>query len=156
MRGQRRVHAIGVGFPPTGRTLDIGEQKRHDTRRCSRRSSRHSRRMPHGPHPHLGTSWECGVKQLWSEATTSKLVRMQTRPLGRTGLDVAPVALGTASIGEMFGPATVDDAVNVVHRAIERGVNVIDTSVHYGSAEERLGVALAGRRDRVILATKAG
>jgi L-galactose dehydrogenase len=112
--------------------------------------------MPHGPHPHLGTSWECRVKHLWSEAATSKLVRMQTRPLGRTGLDVAPVSLGTASIGEMFGRATVDDAVNVVHRAIERGVNVIDTSVHYGSAEERLGVALADRRDRVILATKAG
>jgi aryl-alcohol dehydrogenase-like predicted oxidoreductase len=81
---------------------------------------------------------------------------MQTQPLGETGLDVAPIALGTGSIGEMFGPATVDEAVKVVHRAIDMGVNVIDTSVHYGSAEERLGIALADRRDRIILATKAG
>jgi L-galactose dehydrogenase len=81
---------------------------------------------------------------------------MQTRPLGRIGLDVSPVALGTGSIGEMFGPVTVTEAVNVVHRAIDMGVNVIDTSVYYGSAEERLGIALKGRRDSVILATKAG
>jgi L-galactose dehydrogenase len=56
----------------------------------------------------------------------------------------------------MFGPASLDDAVNVVHQAIDLGVNVIDTSVYYGSAEERLGLALQGRRDKVILATKAG
>jgi L-galactose dehydrogenase len=81
---------------------------------------------------------------------------VQTTPLGTTGLDVAPIALGTGSIGEMFGPATVDEAVAVVHRAIDLGVNVIDTSVYYGSAEERLGIALQGRRDSVVLATKAG
>jgi L-galactose dehydrogenase len=81
---------------------------------------------------------------------------MKTTALGNTGLDVAPIALGTGSIGEMFGPATVDEAVAVVHRALDLGVNVIDTSVYYGSAEERLGVALPGRRDEVVLATKAG
>jgi L-galactose dehydrogenase len=81
---------------------------------------------------------------------------VQTRPLGRTGIDVAPIALGTGSIGEMFGPVTVDEAVSAVHRAIDLGVNVIDTSVYYGSAEERLGIALEGRRDSVVLATKAG
>jgi aryl-alcohol dehydrogenase-like predicted oxidoreductase len=56
----------------------------------------------------------------------------------------------------MFGPASLDDAVNVVHQAIDLGVNVIDTSVYYGNAEERLGIALQGRRDKVVLATKAG
>lgn len=81
---------------------------------------------------------------------------MEQRPLGNTGLSVSPVALGTAPIGELFGPVTLDDAVHVVHRAIDLGVNVIDTSVYYGSAEERLGLALRGRRDKVILATKAG
>lgn len=81
---------------------------------------------------------------------------MEQRPLGNTGLSVSPVALGTAPIGELFGPAPLDDAVNVVRRAIDLGVNVIDTSVYYGSAEERLGIALQGRRDQVILATKAG
>jgi L-galactose dehydrogenase len=76
--------------------------------------------------------------------------------LGETGLRVAPVALGTGSIGEMFGPAPLDDAVKVVHQAIDLGVNLIDTSTYYGSAEERLGIALKGRRDEVIVATKAG
>ncbi|MFF1251806.1 aldo/keto reductase [Pseudarthrobacter sp. NPDC058329] len=81
---------------------------------------------------------------------------MEHRPLGNTGLTVAPVALGTGSIGEMFGPVTLQEAVNVVHAAIDLGVNLIDTSVYYGSAEERLGVALNGRREKVILSTKAG
>lgn len=81
---------------------------------------------------------------------------MEMRSLGNTGLSVAPVALGTGSIGEMFGPASLDDAVHTVHAAIDLGVNLIDTSVYYGSAEERLGVALKGRRSKVILATKAG
>jgi L-galactose dehydrogenase len=76
--------------------------------------------------------------------------------LGRTGLRVAPIALGTGSIGEMFGPASVAEAVRVVHWAIDHGINLIDTSTYYGSAEERLGIALAGRRDSVVLATKAG
>ena len=81
---------------------------------------------------------------------------MDYNELGSTGLRVAPVALGTGSIGEMFGPASVEDAVRVVHWAIDHGINLIDTSTYYGSAEERLGIALAGRRDSVILATKAG
>ena len=45
MGGQRRPHPVGVGLPPTGRTLDIGEQKRHHPRRSSRRSSGHPRRI---------------------------------------------------------------------------------------------------------------
>lgn len=81
---------------------------------------------------------------------------MQKRPLGNTGLQVTPVALGTGSIGELFGPATQSEAVKTVHSAIDLGINLIDTSVYYGSAEERLGVALQGRRDQVVLATKAG
>jgi L-galactose dehydrogenase len=81
---------------------------------------------------------------------------METHPLGRTGLAVAPVALGTGSIGELFGPVSREDAIRVVHQAIDLGVNLIDTSTYYGSAEERLGAALRGRRHQVILATKAG
>jgi L-galactose dehydrogenase len=81
---------------------------------------------------------------------------MQLSPLGNTGLDVAPVALGTGPLGEMFGPAPLDEAVRVVQGAIDLGVNLIDTAPMYLSAEERLGVALRGRRDRVILATKTG
>lgn len=81
---------------------------------------------------------------------------MEYRVLGDTGLEVSAVALGTSPIGEMFGPATVAEAVSVVHAAIDLGVNVVDTSRYYGNAEERLGVALRDRRESVILATKAG
>jgi L-galactose dehydrogenase len=81
---------------------------------------------------------------------------MEKRPLGTTGLLVAPVALGAGSIGEMFGPVPLDQAVAVVRRAIDLGVNLIDASTYYGSAEERLGIALEGHRDEVLLATKAG
>ena len=58
MGGQRRPHRIRVGLPPTGRTLDIGEQKRHHPRRSSRPISGHPRRMSHrhAPTSHIGAS----------------------------------------------------------------------------------------------------
>jgi hypothetical protein len=54
MRGQRRPHPLPIGLPPTGRTLHIGEHKRHHTRRSSRRG--HPRRMPHQTAEHAGGS----------------------------------------------------------------------------------------------------
>ena len=57
MRGQRRPHAIGVGLPPTGRTLDVGEQKRHHPRRGSRRRSGHPRRISQWTRCHLAHRW---------------------------------------------------------------------------------------------------
>ncbi len=82
---------------------------------------------------------------------------MEYRPLGRTGLSVSAVALGTGSLGEMFGPLDELDAIRLVHEAIDSGVTLIDTSPYYGSAELRLGKALTPRkRDQVVLATKAG
>jgi hypothetical protein len=51
MRGERCPHAVGVGFPPTGRTLNVGEQKRHHPRRSSRRISGHPRRVSHRTRP---------------------------------------------------------------------------------------------------------
>ncbi|GMA21636.1 aldo/keto reductase [Arsenicicoccus piscis] len=82
---------------------------------------------------------------------------MQTRTLGRTGLDVTTVSFGTAPIGGLFGDVSEADAIRVVHEAIDAGVTFIDTSPYYGSAEERLGKALTGGlRDRIVLGTKAG
>ncbi|MGC5224551.1 aldo/keto reductase [Micromonospora sp. DT81.3] len=82
---------------------------------------------------------------------------MEYRPLGRTGLTVSAVSLGTGSLGEMFGPLDEADAIGLVHEAIDSGITLIDTSPYYGSAEHRLGKALAGgRRQQVVLATKAG
>ncbi len=82
---------------------------------------------------------------------------MPQRPLGRTGLAVAPVAFGTAPLGELFGPLDESAALRLVDEALDLGINFIDSSRYYGSAEERLGKALTpAKRDRVVLSTKAG
>ena len=84
---------------------------------------------------------------------------MQTRKLGRTGLEVSPVSYGASPLGGVFGDVTEHDGIACVHRAIDLGVNLIDVSPYYGitKAETVLGKALAGGwRDKVILCTKAG
>ena len=79
---------------------------------------------------------------------------MEYRQLGKTGLTVSAVGLG----GNVFGPPRQDlpSSIATVHRALELGVNLIDTAYIYndGKSEEFLGQALAGRRDKVILASK--
>lgn len=82
---------------------------------------------------------------------------MKRNPLGSTGITVSEVAFGTAPLGELFGPLDEADAIRTVHEVIDLGINMIDSSTYYGNAEERLGKALTGgRRDRIVLATKAG
>ncbi|MEQ6901853.1 aldo/keto reductase [Nocardioides sp. YIM 152588] len=82
---------------------------------------------------------------------------MAYRPLGRTGVEVSAVSLGTGSLGEMFGPLPEADALSLVDEALDAGINLVDTSPYYCSAEERLGKALTpAKRDGVVLATKAG
>jgi L-galactose dehydrogenase len=83
---------------------------------------------------------------------------MQYRALGNTGFDVSVIGFGASSLGNEFGATDFDEGVRAVHFAIDRGVNFFDVSPYYGRtlAEERLGSALEGRRDQVILATKVG
>jgi L-galactose dehydrogenase len=83
---------------------------------------------------------------------------MEYRELGRTGLSVSVVAYGTAPLGDMFGTADEDQALASVRQALDAGITFFDTSPFYGGglAEERLGRALAGHRDEVIIGTKAG
>lgn len=83
---------------------------------------------------------------------------MKYQPLGTTGLQVSAVSFGTAPLGDMFGTADEDTAIRSVHDALDAGINFFDSSPYYGGglAEERLGVALKGRRDDVIIGTKAG
>lgn len=81
---------------------------------------------------------------------------MQRRTLGRTGLEVSPVAFGTAPLGQLFGPVPLEDGVRAVRTAIDLGVNLFDASPYYGDAEERLGIALDGVRDEVLVSSKAG
>jgi aryl-alcohol dehydrogenase-like predicted oxidoreductase len=80
---------------------------------------------------------------------------MEYRPLGRTGVQVSPLCLGAM----MFGPWGNDDradSTRIINRALDAGVNFIDTADVYsgGVSEEIVGEALAGRRDDVVLATK--
>jgi aryl-alcohol dehydrogenase-like predicted oxidoreductase len=80
---------------------------------------------------------------------------MDYRMLGRTGVQVSPLCLGTM----MFGPWGNDDeadAIRVIHRALDAGINFVDTADVYsaGRSEEIVGKALQGRRDDVVLATK--
>lgn len=81
---------------------------------------------------------------------------MHTRPLGTTDLTPSVLAFGTAPLGELFGPVEEKDARRLVDLAIDLGINFFDTSPYYGSAERRLGAALSGKRDSVIVGTKAG
>ena len=83
-------------------------------------------------------------------------------PLGRTGLKVSPLALGTAALGIDYGlPGSADfkrpafeSSVDLVRRAFDAGINFFDTAPAYGVAEDVLGSALAGVSGAVI-ASKA-
>ena len=81
---------------------------------------------------------------------------MLVERLGRTDLDVSKLGFGTAPLGERFGPVKEAAAIAVVHEALDLGITFFDTAASYGSAEERLGKALVGRRDEVVVGTKAG
>jgi aryl-alcohol dehydrogenase-like predicted oxidoreductase len=81
---------------------------------------------------------------------------MQYRPLGRSGIKVSPYCLGAMMFGKIGNPDH-DDCVRIVHKALDFGINFIDTADAYnrGESEEIVGKALKGRRDTVVLATKA-
>ncbi len=81
---------------------------------------------------------------------------MQYNKLGNTDLEVSVLSFGTGSLGELFGPLDEAAAMRLVDEVIDAGINFIDTSPFYGSAEYRLGKALPGKRDKIILGTKAG
>ncbi|MFI7497124.1 aldo/keto reductase [Streptomyces sp. NPDC049687] len=82
---------------------------------------------------------------------------MQYRTLGRTGVQVSSLALGAMNFGRI-GRTTQDEATAIVDAALEAGINLIDTADMYGDgeSEEMVGKAIAGRRDDIVLATKAG
>jgi len=80
---------------------------------------------------------------------------MDYRRLGRTGLKVSPLCLGAMMFGERGNPDHADCA-RIIHRALDAGLNFIDTANVYsdGESEQIVGEALRGRRDEVVLATK--
>jgi aryl-alcohol dehydrogenase-like predicted oxidoreductase len=85
---------------------------------------------------------------------------MKYRKLGRNGPEVSAIGLGCMSMG-IAGTYTSsvrndDDAVALIHRALELGVTLLDTADIYGDSERQVGKAIRGRRDQVVLATKFG
>jgi L-galactose dehydrogenase len=83
---------------------------------------------------------------------------MEYRKLGRTDLQVSILGFGTAPLGNVYGTTEPAEGKRAVHSAIECGINFFDSSPYYGLtlSEERLGEALVGCRDKVVLATKCG
>ena len=81
---------------------------------------------------------------------------MEYRLLGRTGVKVSPLCLGTMMFGA-WGNTDHDDCIRIIHHALDAGINFVDTADVYaqGESEEVVGKALVGRRDSVVLATKA-
>jgi aryl-alcohol dehydrogenase-like predicted oxidoreductase len=81
---------------------------------------------------------------------------MELRTLGRTGVEVSPLCLGAMMFGA-WGETDHDKSIRIIHRALDAGINFIDTADVYsrGESEEIVGKALAGgRRDSVVLASK--
>jgi len=83
---------------------------------------------------------------------------MKYLPLGKTGVQVSQLGYGAASLGDEYGAIDPAEGERSVHCAIDRGINYFDVAPYYGAtlAERRLGAALAGKRNQVILATKVG
>ena len=83
---------------------------------------------------------------------------IDTRALGSQGLRVSELGLGCMGMSAMYGGATEKEALSVIHRALDLGVTMLDTSDAYGpyTNEELIGRAVAGRRDEVVIATKFG
>ena len=81
---------------------------------------------------------------------------MQYRTLGKTGIKVSPYCLGAMMFGAAGNPDH-DEGIRIIHKALDAGINFIDTADAYsrGESEEIVGKALKGRRDNVVLATKA-
>ena len=83
---------------------------------------------------------------------------MQTRTLGRSGLTVSALGLGCMGMSEFYGASDDEQSIATIHRALDLGVDLLDTSDVYGphTNERLVGRAIADRRDEVVLATKFG
>ena len=85
---------------------------------------------------------------------------MKTRKLGQNGPEVSALGLGCMSLGiaDVYTSSihSDDEAIKLIHRSLELGMNFLDTADVYGDSEEKVGKAIRGKRERVFLATKFG
>ena len=83
---------------------------------------------------------------------------MQQRHLGREALATSAIGLGCMGLSQGYGPADDEESVRAIHRALDDGITLLDTAMSYGQGhnERLVGRALAGRRDRAVVATKFG
>jgi hypothetical protein len=91
---------------------------------------------------------------------TMETLPLPLRSLGKSGLSVSALGLGCMGMSEFYGTSNQNDiaSIRVIHRYLDAGANFLDTADMYGSGrnEVLVGKAIAGRRDRVVLATKFG
>jgi aryl-alcohol dehydrogenase-like predicted oxidoreductase len=83
---------------------------------------------------------------------------MEKRKLGRTPIEITALGLGCMSMSGVYGNANDDESISVIHHALDRGINHLDSADMYGWGhnEQLLGRALKGRRDKVVVASKFG
>lgn len=83
---------------------------------------------------------------------------MQFKKLGKSDLEISSIGLGCMGMSEFYGPTDEGDSIRTLHRALELGINFLDTADQYGSGanEALLKKALIGKRGRAVIATKFG
>src|ERR1043166_557677 len=83
---------------------------------------------------------------------------MEQRTLGRSGMQVAALGLGLMAMSGVYGKPDDNESITVIHRALDLGITLLDSSDMYGwgQNEELLGRALRGRRDKAVVVTKFG